>query len=207
MDFEPQTSSVSGCRRSRPSSSLAAVTWANACCALFGLPSVSCAYPRGPQRSRDVVGPSLAHVHGSGGGAPHLSNWCTCLLGVHHSPPRPPTSFRVFSGSWKLSAVTARTSQGMVRVRPGQAPAWPLVSDRSVRRELQGQACTLTGTVSPVLVALRAQSRLGLEGRTRTLSGPSPDLTSSVSVQGQAQLSGFDLAIVGGGEEPDGLVV
>jgi hypothetical protein len=26
-----------------------------------------------------------------------------------------------------------------------------------------------------------AQSRLGLEGRTRTLSGPSPDLTSSVS--------------------------
>jgi len=31
------------------------------------------------------------------------------------------------------------------------------------------------------LVVLRAQSRLGLEGRTRTLSGLSPDLTSSVS--------------------------
>jgi hypothetical protein len=31
------------------------------------------------------------------------------------------------------------------------------------------------------LVGLRAQSRLMLEGRARTLSGPSPDLTSSVS--------------------------
>ena len=30
--------------------------------------------------------------------------------------------------------VTARTLQGMARVRSGQAPAWPLVSDRSVRR-------------------------------------------------------------------------
>ena len=36
--------------------------------------------------------------------------------------------------------VTARTVQGMARVRSGQAPAWPLVSDRSVRRELRGQA-------------------------------------------------------------------
>jgi hypothetical protein len=38
-------------------------------------------------------------------------------------------------------------------------------------------ACTLTGVFPPVLVALRAESRLGLEGRTRTLSGPSPDLS------------------------------
>ncbi|MGZ4619815.1 MAG: hypothetical protein ACXV3F_14155 [Frankiaceae bacterium] len=30
--------------------------------------------------------------------------------------------------------VTARTVQGMARVRSGQAPAWPLVSDRSARR-------------------------------------------------------------------------
>ena len=36
--------------------------------------------------------------------------------------------------------MTARTVQGMARVRSGQAPAWPLVSDRSVRRGLQGQA-------------------------------------------------------------------
>jgi len=38
------------------------------------------------------------------------------------------------------SAVTARTLQGMARVRSGQAPAWPLVSGRSVRSGLQGQA-------------------------------------------------------------------
>ncbi len=31
-------------------------------------------------------------------------------------------------------SVTARTVQGMARVRSGQAPAWPLVSGRSVRR-------------------------------------------------------------------------
>jgi len=38
------------------------------------------------------------------------------------------------------SAVTTRTLQGMARVRSGQAPAWPLVSERSVRSGLQGQA-------------------------------------------------------------------
>ena len=40
---------------------------------------------------------------------------------------------------WKL-AVTARTVQGMARGRSGQAPAWPLASDRSVRRGLRDQA-------------------------------------------------------------------
>ena len=46
-------------------------------------------------------------------------------------------------------AVTAHTLQGMARVRSGQAPAWPLVSDRSVRsgsRVKRDFACTLTGT-------------------------------------------------------------
>jgi signal transduction histidine kinase len=37
-------------------------------------------------------------------------------------------------------------------------------------------ACTFAGQSVPVLVGLRPQSRLRLEGRTRTLSGPSPDL-------------------------------
>ena len=81
------------------------------------------------------------------------------------------------------SAVTARTLQGMARVRSGQALAWPLVSDRSVRSGSgvkRDFACTLAGVFPPVLVALRAQSRLGLEVRTRTLSGPSPDLTFRV---------------------------
>jgi hypothetical protein len=80
--------------------------------------------------------------------------------------------------------VTSRTVQGMARVRSGQAPAWPLVSDRSVRRGSgvkRDFACTFTAHVSPVLVAPRSQSRLRLEGRTRTLSGPSPDLSSATA--------------------------
>src|ERR1700722_426765 len=73
----------------------------------------------------------------------------------------------------------ARTLQGMARVRSGQAPAWPLVLTGvlavvpRVKRDFAG--CTLTGAFPPVLIALRAQSCLGLEGRARTLSGPSPD--------------------------------
>jgi len=47
-----------------------------------------------------------------------------------------PRIFRIMD----ISAVTARTVQGMARVRSGQAPAWPLSSDRSVRSGLQGQA-------------------------------------------------------------------
>jgi len=39
-----------------------------------------------------------------------------------------------------VTIVTASTVQGMARVRSGQAPAWPLVSDRSARRGLQDQA-------------------------------------------------------------------
>ena len=76
--------------------------------------------------------------------------------------------------------VTARTLQGMARVRSGQAPAWPLSSDRSVRRGSgvkRDFACTFTRHLPPALVVLRPQSRLMLEGRTRTLSGPSPDLS------------------------------
>jgi hypothetical protein len=45
-----------------------------------------------------------------------------------------------------LSApVTARSVQGMARVRSGQAPAWPLSSDPSVRRDSRTKrdvACT-----------------------------------------------------------------
>ena len=45
---------------------------------------------------------------------------------IRRLPPRRPGPRRHF--------VTARTVQGMARVRSGQAPAWPLVSDRSARR-------------------------------------------------------------------------
>jgi hypothetical protein len=76
--------------------------------------------------------------------------------------------------------MAARTVQGMARVRSGQAPAWPLVPDRrgcrdsGVKRDF---ACTFTGPLPAVFVVLRPQSCLMLEGRTRTLSGPSPDLS------------------------------
>ncbi len=76
--------------------------------------------------------------------------------------------------------VTACTVQGMARARSEQAPAWPLASDRSVRRGSRIKrdfACTFIRVFPPVLVALRSQSRLRLEGRTRMLSGPSPDLS------------------------------
>ena len=56
----------------------------------------------------------------------------------------------------------------------------PVVSGRSVRRGSgvkRDFACTCTRHYSPVLVALRSQSCLRLEGRTRTLSGPSPELS------------------------------
>ena len=58
--------------------------------------------------------------------------------------------------------VAARSVSGMARVRSGQAPAWPLVSDRSGRRGSgvkRDFACTLTRHSSPVLVVLRSQSR------------------------------------------------
>jgi hypothetical protein len=61
----------------------------------------------------------------------------------------------------------------MARVRSGQAPAWPLVLtgvSAVVSRVKCDLACTLTGAFPPRLVALRAQSCLGLEGRARLLA-------------------------------------
>jgi hypothetical protein len=63
-------------------------------------------------------------------------------------------------------------------VRAGSA--WPLSPDRSVRRGSKVKrdfACTFTRHLPPVRLVLRSQSCLRLEGRTRTLSGPSPDLS------------------------------
>ena len=81
----------------------------------------------------------------------------------------------------EAAPVTARTLQGMARVRSGQAPAWPLSSDRSVRRGSRVKrefACTFTRHFSPVLVVLRSQSRLRLEGRDtdtqRAIPGAEP---------------------------------
>ena len=78
--------------------------------------------------------------------------------------------------------MTASTLQGMARVRSGQAPAWPLSSGRSVRRGSRVKrdfACTFTRQFPLVLIVLRSESRLKLEGRARTLSGPSPELSAA----------------------------
>ena len=79
--------------------------------------------------------------------------------------------------------VIARTVQeGWPASGPGRLAAWPLVSDRSARRGSgvkRDVARTFTRYLSPVLVARRSQSRLMLEGRARTLSGPSPDLSQA----------------------------
>ena len=48
------------------------------------------------------------------------------------------------------------------------------------------QGCTFTRLFSPVLVALRAQSRLRREGRARTLSGPSPELSPARALASSA---------------------
>jgi hypothetical protein len=63
-------------------------------------------------------------------------------------------------------------------VRAGSA--WRLSSGRSVRRGsgvMRDFACTFTWHLLPVCVVLRSQSCLRSEGRARTLSGPSPDLS------------------------------
>jgi hypothetical protein len=63
----------------------------------------------------------------------HLPAWTRSLI----SPAAEtiPRIFRIMD----TSAVTARTVEGMASLRFGQAPALPLVSDRSVRSGLRGQ--------------------------------------------------------------------
>jgi hypothetical protein len=97
--------------------------------------------------------------------------------------PVAPTWLPFAFDAWHLGAlvlvvVTARTVQGMARARSGQAPAWPLVADRvsAVLSTIKHDFAYVHQAFSPVLVVLLRQSCLmWREGRTRTLSGPSPD--------------------------------
>ncbi len=121
------------------------------------------------------------------GGLAHLANFCILPAWTRSliSPAGEiiPRIFRIMDTS------AACTLQGMARVRSGQAPAWPLFTERSVRSDSRVKrdfACTLTRALPPALIVLRAQSHLGLEGRTRTLSGPSPDLAGTASHAAQA---------------------
>ena len=126
------------------------------------------------------VAPQACHVHGLRRPPLRCSEFVrsACLDSITHpSDGRDHSAYIPDHGN---CPVTARTMQGVARVRSGQAPAWPLSSDRSVRRGSgvkRDFACTFTRHFPPVLVVLRSQSRLRLEGRARTLSGPSPDLS------------------------------
>jgi hypothetical protein len=118
--FEPVTSSVSECRPSSLSSEIGVVTWAYPRRALFGLPSVSCAYLYDPQRSRAVVGPSLGHVHGSGGRRRHSSNLAAGLGRLFRGCPSTHGPFRICSGSCGDAARTCTAADhcGRPAARP-----------------------------------------------------------------------------------------
>jgi hypothetical protein len=45
-----------------------------------------------------------------------------------------PKIAKIIPRIFRIMVARRRTLQGMARARSGQAPAWPLVSDRSVRR-------------------------------------------------------------------------
>jgi hypothetical protein len=74
--------------------------------------------------------------------------------------------------------VTIRTVQGMARVRSGQAPAWPLPSDQSVRsgsrvkRSVYIHHAIFTCGCRPAVIVTLEAGGWRLEGRTRTLSRP-----------------------------------
>jgi hypothetical protein len=84
-----------------------------------------------------------------------------------------------------------RSVQWMARVRSGQAPAWPLSSGRSVRRDTRGQATSRVRTpgTSHLCSSSCGHSHARLEGRTRTLSGPSPDLRPAKTLAPSARIT------------------
>ena len=112
--------------------------------------------------------------------------WVTACSCVTVNPPDLPFdgarnghAFRVYSGSWELPHKRPhRAGDGCAR--SGQAPAWPLSSDRV---SIRSPGSSVTSSVrSPGTFPLCSSScgyshAIRLEGRTRTLSGPSPDLT------------------------------
>ena len=145
--------------------------------------------PRFTRVNGPLMARRLDHVEGRpSASAEHIPSWRGSHERYALSPVADARRWLPLLLSPLLSAavwVTTHTVQGMARrpVRAGSrlalvfCPECPRGS--GVKRDF---ACTFTRHLPPVLVALRAPSRLRLEGRTRTLSGPSPDLTSSVSV-------------------------
>src|SRR5579862_7259410 len=94
----------------------------------------------------------------------------------------------------------------MARVRSGQArpgPRFLAGVSAEVSRIKRDFACTFTGHFPSVLVVLRLQSRLMLEGWARTLSGPSPDLRPATTISRVPVLAGH--AVAGRSESADHL--
>ena len=149
--------------------------------------------PGGSQR-----GSQGGHVHGSGGRFCGLANLCDLPAWTRSLILGRLGSFRVYSGSWILPCDRPHRAGDGPRPVPGRFPAWPLSSDRSVRRGSRVKrdfACTFTRHFPPVLVGLRSQSRLRPEGRARTLSGPSPDVSPARTMASSARMptAGFCL--------------
>jgi len=70
--------------------------------------------------------------------------------------------------------VSARTVQGMARVRLGQAPAWPLVPDRRGHKD-----SAVEGGRRPFPEETR--SALDIEGKHVTIQGPDPEMSPAAA--------------------------
>ena len=112
---------MSECRCPGSNSGLAAVTWAYARACSSGYLPVSCTYPRGHQRSRAVVGPSLVPLGpstGSGAAELRITSVSRALLAEFKAR----ASF-TFTGCclWRSLAVDGGSGTSRGHVRNAQA--------------------------------------------------------------------------------------
>ena len=81
------------------------------------------------------------------------------------------------AGTARILVEDCCTLQGMACVRSGQAPAWPLVSDRRGCRGSDAQGVGPEDAFCEAVLERIFGCPLTVEGHPRTLSGPSPDLS------------------------------
>ena len=84
---------------------------------------------------------------------------------------------------------------------PGRLPPGPYLLT-GVSAETPVSSVYIQRHLSPVLVALRSQSRLRLEGRTRTFSGPSPDLSPARTLAPSVCMPAAPSGMAGGSSCP-----
>ena len=107
-----------------------------------------------------------------------VCGWSLLLLSPLLSPsPNWRPSHDAVPGS---CPVTARTVQGMARVRSRQAPAWPLSSDRSVRRGSRIKCDFAWTFIQPLYLCSLSCGHSTLDARgadtytQRAIPGPEP---------------------------------